>query len=69
MRAPGGRGPGCQGRLTSVPGALPRPFVGAAPSLSSGSPSGVEARSWSPGSEARGRQGRPGESTPSPCPA
>ena len=63
---PGEGGPRWQGRLTGVPGALPRPFVGAAPSLSSGSPSGAEARSWSPGSEARERRGRPGESTPLP---
>lgn len=50
-----------EGGLTGVPGALPRPFVGAAPSPSSVSPYGVEARSWSPVSEARGWQGQPGE--------
>ena len=66
---PGEGGPGWQRRLTGVPGVLPRPFVGAAPSLSSGSPSGAEARSWSPDSEARGRREQPGESAPSPCPA
>ncbi|XP_045429636.1 kinesin light chain 3 isoform X3 [Pipistrellus kuhlii] len=38
-----------------------RPFAGAAPSPSSGSPSGVAARSWSPASEARGRREQPGE--------
>ncbi|XP_059761987.1 kinesin light chain 3 isoform X2 [Balaenoptera ricei] len=46
------------GGLTRVPGTLPRPFVGAAHSPSSESPSGGEARSWSPGSEARGRWGQ-----------
>uniref|UniRef100_A0A8D0S7C5 Kinesin light chain n=1 Tax=Sus scrofa TaxID=9823 RepID=A0A8D0S7C5_PIG len=39
----------------------PRGFGGAAPSPSSGSPSGGEARSWSPGSEGRRRQGQRGE--------
>lgn len=47
--------------LISVPGTLPRPFVGAAHSPSFVSPSGVEARSWSPVSEARGWRGQPGE--------
>ncbi|XP_036689556.1 kinesin light chain 3 isoform X1 [Balaenoptera musculus] len=56
-----------------------RPFVGAAHSPSSESPSGGEARSWSPGSEARGRWGQLSEcwvrlvaesvARPSPCPA
>nr|XP_017505879.2 kinesin light chain 3 isoform X4 [Manis javanica] len=47
--------------LISVPGTLPRPFVGAAHSPSFVSPSGVEARSWSPVSEARGWWGQLGE--------
>lgn len=57
----------------------PRPFAGAAPSPSSVSLSGVEARSWSPVSEARGRREQPGECwirsvkssdiCSSPCPA
>lgn len=47
--------------LTGVPGALPRPFVGAAHSPSSVSLSGVEVRSWSPVSEARGWRGQSGE--------
>ncbi|KAM5209797.1 kinesin light chain 3 isoform 1-T1 [Hipposideros larvatus] len=55
-----GMGSGRDG-LTGVPGAPPRPFVGAARSPSYVSPSGVEARSWSPVSEARGWQGQPGE--------
>lgn len=41
--------------------ALPRSCAGAVPSLSSESPSGVEARSWSPDSEGRAWQGLPGE--------
>lgn len=66
MRAPRGRATWVAGEADRRPGALPRPFVGAAPSLSSGSPSGAEARSWSPGSEARGQRGRVGESAPLP---
>lgn len=41
--------------------ALPRSCAGAVPSLSSGNPSGEEARSWSPASEERAWQGLPGE--------
>lgn len=40
---------------------LPRSCAGAVPSLSSESPSGVEARSWSPASEGRAQQGLPGK--------
>ncbi|XP_036914395.1 kinesin light chain 3 isoform X1 [Sturnira hondurensis] len=59
---------------------VPRPSGGAARSPSSGSPSGEEVRSWSPGSDARAQREQPGEcqtgSTKSPgicipslCPA